>query len=503
MEDDIRDVVRRTLSSSKPRAPRRTSTSVVSESKKSRSKSTTAKERTKKKTPSNTATKSRAKSTATGKKKNHTKAKSSDAENEPLKVPESITAVEKKGSRKSTPDHLKNIIVSPKPKNPVKKVKPKNIKPVTLQKTVDGSETKEAKKKSANAKNSPKSKPKEKEEEPRKRRERLMTSPFEFLQVKYIQPPADDDASFQDDISHLTLPKPLRELEKKQPQAQSSSLLGPSQPEYEESPDGALAMFLTSEATPQSSEEKISLQLPKATPGWTRKPIPSKIPRESKKSSSSTATGDKDSSGATASTKDNVSSPVLGSDIAIYASHTLHYSDSYRNTTEKQKRNDPSQEKVHHHPHLQRNEEHRRNGIRRKERIPNEIKRKETIDKEESTITNYNATSCNKPGSTMALEIDSVMQPAASLGSSSKRTLATSMLADWEDIESGAGDAALSTVMIRVVGENGKPKEETTAHLALWDRFYLFAGVIMCFLVIVIISAILVIFLVPRHSTGR
>jgi hypothetical protein len=101
-----------------------------------------------------------------------------------------------------------------------------------------------------------------KEEEARKRREPLMVSPFDYLQVKHFEPPLDDCSVFPDDISHLTLPKQLQELEKKHHHDDMPSLLQILEKEQPAPyPSSKVASLLGGGLSPEVQPN----------PGWSRK----------------------------------------------------------------------------------------------------------------------------------------------------------------------------------------------------------------------------------------
>ena len=134
-----------------------------------------------------------------------------------------------------------------------------------------------------------------KEEEARKRREPLLVSPFDYLQVKHFEPPQDDCSVFPDDISHLTLPKQLQELEKKHhhhddmpsllqilekeqpapyPSSKVASLLEGLSPEVEPNPGWSRKSRSRSSSRSQSFESSTLDETPRAAASTQYRWIP-------------------------------------------------------------------------------------------------------------------------------------------------------------------------------------------------------------------------------------
>lgn len=228
MEDDIRDLVH---GASPPRPD--------AKSLKSRSKSTTAKSSKKKKKP--TDSKSKSKSTTTGKKKREKNAPPVlDPATLTIQVPPvppvtvslplatgtaSPLPVPLPAPKSSVSEHLREIIndptipvATPTPSTRAdthvdSQQKDKASKP--RKKKESNRPTTSSKRKEQQTQNQPHQQQNQQQqdeegEEKRKRRERLMVSPFEYL---HITPFRHGEEDFHDDISFLTLPKPLRDQE--------------------------------------------------------------------------------------------------------------------------------------------------------------------------------------------------------------------------------------------------------------------------------------------------
>lgn len=231
MEDDIRDLVH----GSSPPQP-------DAKSLKSRSKSTTAK--SSKKSKKSSDSKSKSKSTTKAKKKRDKSATRvpdpatltiqvpPDAVSVPLAtttptpLPEPLPA-----PKTSVSEHLREIINDPTipvatPPTTTTRVDapiPVVVDDQEKEKASKPRKKKDTKRPSTSSKRKEQQKQKqtqqqqqqqedEEGEEKRKRRERLMVSPFEYL---HITPFRHGEEEFHDDISYLTLPKPLRDQEGK------------------------------------------------------------------------------------------------------------------------------------------------------------------------------------------------------------------------------------------------------------------------------------------------
>ncbi len=304
MEDDIRELLP-LVGKSPP---------IISESKsqKSRSKSTTAKTKKKKKS---TDEKSKSKSTTTAKSKQSKSSApiSSDPKTLTVQIPSQTTLIE--------PESGKPVVVKPSISEYLREIIEDPIIPSPTETNGKSSTKKRTGKSSTGVKKQPKSsttaiatatasklKKKEKEEEveeKKKRRERLLVSPFEYLQIRHVP---ENSTEFHDDISLVTLPKPLRDLE-----AKAARKLEPT--EESSQSEISLAPEIQSSSPAESSKSSLGVVPPEplpVIPGWSRKSKPERIPNSKDKeqeqaSALSSHTPDKVS----ATTPHNDSTPSL------------------------------------------------------------------------------------------------------------------------------------------------------------------------------------------------
>jgi hypothetical protein len=271
MENDIQNVVLRD-SSKQPLDPLATSASVTSPGKKSKSRSTTAKEKKKKKKSSKDSVEGCIKPSTTIKKKKKLPSKplNVDPTLVTMAAAETIPADNKQKTTTEPPHHQLRTTTSRDESDIVPDLSglTMNKGKTKTKRSKDGSkENHQNREKNSKPQQL---KPTKKEEETRKRRERLMVSPFDYLQVKHFEPPQDDVSCFRDDISHLTLPKPLRELEKKYLKDMTST-----PPFREETPVSYPALMVSSLLADQAAVNG-------PDPGWSRKAKPERKSRSPK-----------------------------------------------------------------------------------------------------------------------------------------------------------------------------------------------------------------------------
>ena len=307
--------------------------------------------------------------------------------------------------------------------------------------------------------NSP-SKTARKKEETRKRREPLMLSPFDYLQVKHFEPPQDDCSVFPDDISHLTLPIQLQELEKKHHKMPS------------------LLCFLEEEKTVPYPSSKVASLLGgnspevEPDPGWSRK----SRSRSRRRSKSLDTLGVDETPRSTASTQCRLL-PCRSFD----ASHTPH-------------------------PFIYWQAERRKNATsppqRRASPSPSPIEKKRLSLEDSSPLLLIPEIPItpDDPKTPTSHGSGSIAAASSSFPAKTKSFVSRSAHTDESDVETGVVDNDDAEIVIIRVREDRPVRHNIDEDKP--SLFYPCAYSIMGFLMIVIISAILVIFLTPEEDSA-
>ena len=475
-EKGIRDGVDKESSSTLPRFPlpsasggesvknSTTITTTTTISTKSRSKSTTTKERKdkrdkkEKKHPKGKSSADASPSKATRQKK--------ETIDVPAHIPSQVLDKEDKQpttTTRETQEHLKRILDGADALvAPASSTKTHSTKSKTTKKNKGDSKDKRKQKQSGDEKekqsNSP-SKTARKKEETRKRREPLMLSPFDYLQVKHFEPPQDDCSVFPDDISHLTLPIQLQELEKKHHKMPS------------------LLCFLEEEKTVPYPSSKVASLLGgnspevEPDPGWSRK----SRSRSRRRSKSLDTLGVDETPRSTASTRCRLL-PCRSFD----PSHTPHPS-IYWQAERRKNATSPPQRRASPSP------------------SPIEKKRLSLEDSSPLLLIPEIPITPDDPKTPTYHGSGSIAAASSLFPAKTKSFLSRSAHTDESDVETGVVDNDAEIVIIRV--RDDRPARHNIDE----DKPSLFfpcAYSIMGFLMIVIISAILVIFLTPEEDSA-
>lgn len=476
MEDDIRELVAGTPVPVPLQVP------VASETKspKSRSKSTTAKNKKKKKSSDG---KSKSKSTATAKTKRSTSTPTfSKPETLTVQIPSepvvSDSAPNQLATTSCVSDNLREVIgdstiPSVKP-NKEKKSSSKSRRADSSKKEKKGPKKSTVTADAAAATAAKLKKDAEEEEvaEKKKRRERLLVSPFEYLQIQHI--PKTNSEEFHDDISFLTLPKPLRDLEAKAAKKVAANDPPPRQPIMQTDHYSNATSTEKNIAAPVKAPANTSKSTSNAvspTPGWSRRSKPERnrisMSQEKQKEEAST------------------DSPLSPQQSSILSAHHDRSSSLVTATTQTTNTKPPEIN------------DDERNPLRRNSPIetmePNPSQRIELESMTENSTKNADKSPIvEMPSSNEATDSNvsnKRSRQASWLASTSlwtRHTIEVSQRTLSDDVESGK------------LTSQGPTHFKTIGPVKKIDRFWFLATAAVCFFLVVIITAVLIVLLAPQ-----